>query len=130
MSSDNVKIPEEYLNNLPLSAIVVKDDQESLNHEVVFVNRQFIKEMGYTNEDIPDKNTWWVTAYPDKDYQKVVAQQWELTVELYNPNESNYIAMEANICTKHHGTVRYKVYSEASDHLIPGHYIVMFSKMA
>jgi len=122
-------IPEDYLNSLPLGAIVVKNDSETLNHQVVFVNEQFLRKIGYTVEDIPDKNTWWETAYPDKAYQKVVAQYWELAVETYAASDGKYVVMDAEIRTKSRGSKKFRVYSEAENHLIPGHYIVMFMEL-
>ena len=85
----------DYANSLPFPAIVVKDDKAMLNHHLEFVNEQFIKEIGYTVEDIPDKNTWWVTAYPDEAYQRVVARHWELAVETYQKSDGKYVEMDA-----------------------------------
>ncbi len=122
-------LPIDYLNSLSKGAIVVKDDNQSLNHQIVFVNDQFAKEIGYGLGDIPDKNAWWITAYPDEAYQKVVARQWELAVETFNENEGKYVVMDAQIQTKSNGSRKFRVYSEARDHLIPGHYVVMFEQL-
>lgn len=117
---------EQYLNNLPFGAALIENDIQTLNHKIVFTNQEFIDSIGWTLAEIPDKNTWWQTAYPDKDYQKVVSQQWELVLESFSKNQNNYISMEVNIRTKFNGMARYRVYSEANNYLMEDYYIVMF----
>ncbi|GLX78114.1 hypothetical protein tinsulaeT_14540 [Thalassotalea insulae] len=120
---------EEYLNKLPFGAAIVKNDSQTLNHKITFINEQFKKDIGWSLAEVPDKNSWWITAYPDEDYQKVVAAQWELVIESFDKSKGNYVSMEVNIRTKFNGTVRYRVYSEVCNYLIPDHYIVMFTPL-
>lgn len=119
------QIPENHLNSLPLSAIVVKHNDSTLNHKLVFINERFKKELGWSLDEIPDKDTWWVTAYPDPNYQKVVARLWELSVEDFNENEKSHVSMDVNINTKFNGTKRFRVFIEMENQIIPSHYIVM-----
>lgn len=123
------RIPEKYLNSLSTPTLVVRNNSECLNHKIVFINELFIEEIGYSIEEIPDKNTWWVTAYPDKEYQIVAERLWELSVESYEESQGNSITVEAKIKTKHNGVVKYRVMSEATEHLIEGHYLVQFKKL-
>ena len=122
-------IATECLDSLPLGALLVKDDKGSLNHKVVFLNRQFAKEIGWTLDEIPDKDTWWLTAYPEDKYREVVARQWELCVEAYDTLGSDYITMDVNIETKFNGSTRFRVFTEAKDNLVPDHYLVLFMKL-
>lgn len=117
---------KDYLNSLPFAALVAKDDKSTLNHQVVHLNNKFLTEIGYTLEEIPDKNSWWLTAYPDPAYQKVVARHWELAVETYNESEGKHVVMDAEIRTKDGGPKMFRVYSEAEKYQFPGFYIVMF----
>lgn len=41
-----------------------------------FFNQQFTTIMGYTLEDLPDKEAWFVKAYPDPDYREQVIGAW------------------------------------------------------
>ena len=41
-----------------------------------FFNQQFTAIMGYTLEDLPDKQTWFVKAYPDPEYRQQVIGAW------------------------------------------------------
>jgi len=123
------RIPEKYLNSLSLPTIVVKSDDNCLNHKIVFINDLFHQEIGYTITEIPDKKTWWVTAYPDKDYQLVAERLWELSVESYDERQGKFVIVDAKIQTKSKGLVKYRVMSEAIEHLIEGHYLVQFKRL-
>ena len=122
-------IPRDYLNQLPIGALVVKSAPDTLNHKTVFVNRQFEKDLGWLIEDIPDKEAWWLKAYPEEHYRQVVARQWELCIESFDELESDYVSMDVNICSKANQTVRCRVFTELKDSMIPGHYVVMFMKL-
>lgn len=41
-----------------------------------FFNQQFTNILGYTLEDLPDKETWFVKAYPDPNYRRQVIGAW------------------------------------------------------
>jgi PAS domain-containing protein len=113
-------------NMLPTPIIVLQDTQPCLNHRVVFMNQRFVDMIGWTSEDIPDKDTWWENAYPDLDYQKVVARQWELEMASAIETDKKYVSMQVNIATKYNGFLRFKVYTQFDFILIPNHYIVVF----
>jgi PAS domain S-box-containing protein len=42
-----------------------------------YLNRSFERLLGYTGEDLPDLETWWVKAYPDPDVRRWAATKWE-----------------------------------------------------
>jgi len=42
-----------------------------------FFNQQFTKILGYTLEDLPDKDTWFLKAYPDPQYREQVVSAWK-----------------------------------------------------
>ncbi|MBW2117431.1 MAG: response regulator [Deltaproteobacteria bacterium] len=42
-----------------------------------YFNPKFTELFGYTIEDLPDKQTWFERAYPDKEYQKQVFSAWK-----------------------------------------------------
>ncbi len=41
-----------------------------------FINQQFTNIFGYTLEDIPDKDAWFIKAYPDQEYREKVISTW------------------------------------------------------
>ncbi|WP_214653195.1 GGDEF domain-containing protein, partial [Vibrio anguillarum] len=46
----------------------------------LYFNQTFVKELGYTIQDIPDISTWFTTVYPDPEYRQEVALMWEKEV--------------------------------------------------
>lgn len=60
----------------PLSMALVRMDGV-----IEYINQKAIQTFGYTPEDIPDMNRWWVQAYPDAIYRSEVIAQWTRLVE-------------------------------------------------
>jgi len=48
----------------------------SLDGRVDYTNHAFEEVLGYTVEDVPDIDTWWLKAYPDPDYRRQVSARW------------------------------------------------------
>ena len=42
-----------------------------------YFNRKFTELFGYTIDDLPDKRTWFLKAYPDEDYRANVSTSWQ-----------------------------------------------------
>ncbi|MFY3386785.1 bifunctional diguanylate cyclase/phosphodiesterase, partial [Paracidovorax sp. MALMAid1276] len=61
---DNLRANEQRLRNilerLPVGLCVVQDDGT-----ISFRNERYVQICGYTEEAVPDANTWWERAYPD-----------------------------------------------------------------
>jgi two-component system, OmpR family, phosphate regulon sensor histidine kinase PhoR len=54
-------------------AIVVSSGVEQV-HE--YINPEFTRLLGYTIEDVPNVAEWWDKAYPDKNYQQKINDEW------------------------------------------------------
>lgn len=115
-----------HLNTLRVALIVGAYDNKDDNHKVVFVSDQFTAVFGYTINDIPDKQTWWTLAYPDKSYRKVVQRQWELLADHSLACSDRLLEMEINITAKDQTVIRTTVSAEAPNKTVPGHYIITF----
>jgi PAS domain S-box-containing protein len=59
------------VENAPFGLSLMRPDQR-----FAFFNPQFTRIFGYTLDDIPDKSTWFHSAYPDPDYRKQVVDIW------------------------------------------------------
>lgn len=111
---------------LPLPILVVEHSEKTLNHSLVYLNPSFDKIIGWSLDEVPDKEHWWQTAYPDPQYQKVVERLWEISMESKGANNDNFVIMTVNIMTKHNGIKRFKVYTELESALLDGYYVVAF----
>jgi len=45
-----------------------------------YINPAFTSILGYTIEDIPNTESWWLKAYPDPDYRAMVMETWRRSV--------------------------------------------------
>ena len=123
-------IPTKFFDMLPLPIVVVKIIEDTLNHPLEYLNASFSESIGWSLEEIPDKEHWWQTAYPDPQYQKVVERLWEMSIESEGSNNDDFIFMTVNIMTKHNGTKRFNVYTELQSALLDGYYVVAFEEIS
>ncbi len=78
---DNTNITElcNLLDTLPnpvtLNALAYNEKGEACD-KIVFVNKSFLKSIGYTKEDIPDERSWFLKAYRDRIYRDYISSQW------------------------------------------------------
>jgi PAS domain-containing protein len=121
-------IQTEYFDDLPQSIVIVKNSQETLNHKLVYLNDSFRRIIGWNLEEIPDKEHWWHTAYPDPQYQKVVERLWEVSLESMDSSNNIFAVITVNIMTKHNGVKRFKVYTELKNPQMDGYYVVTFEE--
>ena len=123
-------IPTKFFDMLPLPILVVEHSEKTLNHSFVYLNPSFSNIIGWSLKEIPDKEHWWQTAYPDLQYQKVVERLWEMSMESQGSDNDNFVIMTVNIMTKHNGTKRFKVYTELESGLLDGYYVVAFEEIS
>ncbi len=109
--------------------IIVDLNEDSLNHKVIYLNEAFINVIGWSIEEIPDKNHWWNKAYPDLTYQKFVQNLWELHMESVDIKTDKYVTLTVNVMTKHNGVKRFKVQTELESSISDGYYIVTFEEV-
>jgi PAS domain S-box-containing protein len=64
------------------------------------INRRFIETYGYENEEIPDLDRWFPTAYPDPEYRKWVLKTWNDEVERATRTQTDIIPHEYNVTCK------------------------------
>ncbi len=49
--------------------------------DIIRINQRFVDVFGYTIEDVPTLEIWWLKAYPDPTYRKWVLETWQSAVE-------------------------------------------------
>lgn len=67
---------------------------------VIVINDKFSEVFGYTLEDIPALDAWWLLAYPDPDYREYLMNTWlnEIAFDLDDLEETR--AIDAWVTTK------------------------------
>lgn len=73
---------------------------------IEYVNRQFQHLFGYTLEDVPDLESWYRHAYPDKHYRSHVVHAWIRDVELAHRTGTPPRELEATVSCKDGSTRR------------------------
>ena len=58
-------------DTMPLSLVI-----ENEAGDLTYVNRRFIEEFGYSHEEVPTLEDWWMKAYPDPAYRDQVFRDW------------------------------------------------------
>ncbi len=59
------------IEHAPISMAII-----GMDGTIEYTNRKSIETFGYLPEDIPNMDQWWVKAYPDGDYRRVVIERW------------------------------------------------------
>ncbi len=65
-----------------------------------FFNNKFHETFGYSSEDVPSINEWWLLAYPDDQYRELVKKRWYIAVDEAIHNRSSIVPQEAEVTCK------------------------------
>lgn len=79
MNDDNLSQLFDLLDTLPNPVTLNErayDENGELFDKIIYVNKSFLKTIGYTTEDIPDDRVWFLKAYPQESYQHYIATEW------------------------------------------------------
>jgi|GEM_PF-2691279 len=90
----------QLIERIPLPLCLV-DNTGKLN----FINDRFTKVFGYTLNDLPTLDKWWLFAYPDKKYRKWVLDTWDEAVEKAKTDGIDIESADYNVTCKD-GTVK------------------------
>jgi len=74
--------------------------------DIEYVNYEFTKTFGYTLDDIPHTEKWFVLAYPDEKYRDEVTQRWKTDLERRLRHGAPKTPFEVNIACKD-GSVKF-----------------------
>jgi PAS domain S-box-containing protein len=67
---------------------------------IVYTNDRFTKTFGYTLEDIPTLDEWWIKAYPDLKYRTWVLDTWNNTIDKAKTNNIDIESVEYEVTCK------------------------------
>jgi hemerythrin-like metal-binding protein/PAS domain S-box-containing protein len=68
--------------------------------KIALLNRSFVDHYGYTVEDIPTRDIWLETAYPDPEYRKIIAANWQSQISQTDNDGRDYITSRRTITVK------------------------------
>lgn len=68
-------------------------------------NRKFTETFGYTIDDLPDADHWWLRAYPDENYRNTIKSEWTRRAERAIANTAETEPMNARVTCKD-GSIR------------------------
>ncbi|MGH2664230.1 PAS domain-containing sensor histidine kinase [Flavobacterium sp.] len=75
-------------NFLPYPFIITEIETFDRSFKSIFFNENLIQEFGYTTQDIPDVDTWYLLLYPDEDYRNEIRNAWNIKLhEAISKNE-------------------------------------------
>jgi PAS domain S-box-containing protein len=72
---------------------------------IEYSNNRFTQIFGYTREDVPTLDEWWLLVYPDPDYREWVIQKWTGLVQQASETGGDIEPFEYTVTCKD-GTVR------------------------
>jgi len=84
MTQDNLQQLFNLLDTMPNPIALnelVYDEEGVAFDKIIYLNKNFIKRIGYTVEDIPTDRIWFSKAYPDPDYRAYVSKGWFKEIE-------------------------------------------------
>jgi len=73
---------------------------EGIEQKAMYINPTFFKLFGYTFKEVPTVDHWWPLAYPDSNYRKQIADEWQRKVEHAIETESEIEPMEVVVTCK------------------------------
>ncbi len=89
--------------------IVISDNQE----KILFASAKFTELFGYTLEDMPSVNEWWLLAYPDETFRERVRREWQAAIDEAGRTHTESKPMEYPVRCKD-GSVRQVEYRMAT----------------
>ena len=94
---ENEAILRQILDNLPVAVRVT-----GVNGKIEYLNENFTRLFGYTQEDIPHLEDWYQAAYPDEDYRARMRTVWNDYLEEARLNSGETSTIEVHIISKDH----------------------------
>lgn len=88
---------------MPISNVCAKTG------DIIRVNQRFIDVFGYTVDDLPNLEQWWVNAYPDPHYRESVKKTWESALEIGNETGQDIPAHDYHVTCKNGNTITMEV---------------------
>jgi PAS domain S-box-containing protein len=96
--------------DLSIMPVIMLNERNSYQ----YFNKAFLTQIGYTIEQVPDRITWFESAYPDRNYRCEVIDKWYKCIEFAESNGDELVHMVTKICCADGSCKWYDVYESIS----------------
>lgn len=90
----------QFAESAPMG-IVISDEQE----KTLYVNKKFTRLFGYTKEEVPSVEKWWILAYPNETLRSRVQKKWQQAITEAKRDHTEVKPLEYPVTCKN-GVVR------------------------
>jgi len=97
---ENQELLKEFLEISPIAI-----SWAGANHHIEYANREWQTLFGYSLDEVPTIEDWYIKAYPDPAYRQQLVSDWEKMVQYTEQTGKRGEAIEAKITCKD-GTIR------------------------
>ena len=106
---------KKLIDSLPFPVIIAKEVNGTAEHQ--YLNKQFVTDIGYTIEEIPTINEWFIHAYPDAQHRYEVEVEWAKLMDRAISSHEAFVMMESLITTKKNEKIWFKVKVSIKDNM-------------
>jgi PAS domain S-box-containing protein len=92
--------------DLSIMPVIMLNEKNSCQ----YFNKAFLSQIGYTIEQVPDRITWFESAYPDKTYRCKVIESWYNCIEFAESNGDEIVHLVTRVCCADGSCKWYDVY--------------------
>jgi diguanylate cyclase (GGDEF)-like protein len=119
----------QYLDFLPTSALIAREDKCNKRAKILFVNKAFIKTIGYKVTDIPDHLSFVSRAYPDINYRHEVMMSWLNRTSQFNSRKTSVVQLCSKVLCKDQQYRWFDIRTELKSTIGKGIVIVLFNNI-
>jgi diguanylate cyclase (GGDEF)-like protein len=119
----------QYLDFLPTPALIGKEDKHNHRGKILFVNKAFIKTIGYQVSDIPDHLTFATRAYPDYNYRHKMTNTWSDKISQLVSRDISLVQVCSKVLCKDKQYRWFDIRTELKSTIDKGMVIVLFNNI-
>ena len=119
----------QYLDFLPTPAIIAREDKCNKRGKILFVNKAFIKTIGYQVTDIPDHLSFVSRAYPDIQYRHEVMMSWLNRMSQLTNRKTSIVQLCSKILCKDQQYRWFDIRTELKSTINKGAFIILFNNI-
>ena len=104
----------------------VMDNKGMPYDEILYVNQEFKRTIGYSVDDIPTDRVWFDKAYPDKSYQAFVLKEWFDSLENAKIHKKSLPGVPAKVLCKDGSEKWFQITSHIESNIADNCHLIVF----